>query len=57
MTVSLAELRILALDCQTTGANPQKGHLLELGWMAACASPTDTSPASSAQAYLNRLTA
>ena len=57
MTVSLAELRILALDCQTTGANPQKGHLLELGWMAACASPTDTSPAPSAQAYLNRLPA
>ena len=57
MTVSLAELRILALDCQATGANPQKGHLLELGWMAACPSPMDASPASGAQAYLNRLPA
>ena len=57
MTVSLAELRILTLDCQATGANPQKGHLLELGWMAAGASPMDKSRASGVQAYLNRLPA
>jgi DNA polymerase-3 subunit epsilon len=57
MTVSLADLRILALDCQATGANPQKGHLLELGWMAAGASPLDKSRASGIQAYLNRLPA
>jgi len=57
MTVSLAELRILALDCQATGANPQKGHLLELGWMAAGASPKDQSRAPGVQAYLNRLPA
>lgn len=55
MTVSLAELEILALDCQATGANPQKGHLLELGWMSTCASPTNKSQASGVQAYLNRL--
>jgi len=55
MTVSLAELRILALDCQATGANPQKGHLLELGWMSACASLKDKSRASGVQAFLNRL--
>ena len=55
MTASLAELKILALDCQTTGANPQKGHLLELGWMSACASSQDKSPASGVQTYLNRL--
>ncbi|MBW2706369.1 MAG: GIY-YIG nuclease family protein [Deltaproteobacteria bacterium] len=57
MTVSLAELRILTLDCQATGANPQKGHLLELGWMAAGASLKDKSQASGVQAYLNRLPA
>ncbi|MBT8369445.1 MAG: GIY-YIG nuclease family protein [Deltaproteobacteria bacterium] len=32
MTTALADLKILALDCQTTGANPNKGHLLEIGW-------------------------
>ncbi|MEE4266006.1 MAG: hypothetical protein V2I56_25185, partial [Desulfobacteraceae bacterium] len=55
MTVSLAELRILALDCQATGANPQKGHLLELGWMAAGAAPKDPSRAPGLQSFLNRL--
>ena len=55
MAVSLAKLRILALDCQATGANPQKGHLLELGWMSACASLLNKSSASGVQAYLNRL--
>ena len=33
MPVSLTDLNILALDCQTTGANPKKGHLLEIGWV------------------------
>jgi DNA polymerase-3 subunit epsilon len=55
MAVSLAKLRSLALDCQATGANPQKGHLLELGWMSACASLLNKSSASGVQAYLNRL--
>jgi DNA polymerase-3 subunit epsilon len=55
MTVSLSKLRILALDCQATGANPQKGHLLELGWISACASAPPKKHASSVQAYLNRL--
>ena len=52
MTVSLAELKILALDCQATGANPGKGHLLELGWMTAAASLQDQSPAPAVEAYL-----
>lgn len=30
----LGELNVLALDCQATGANPNKGRLLEIGWMA-----------------------
>ncbi|MBW2439626.1 MAG: GIY-YIG nuclease family protein [Deltaproteobacteria bacterium] len=57
MTVSLSELTVLALDCQATGANPHKGHLLELGWQPASASPGDRPGTSGAQAYLNRLPA
>ena len=55
MTASLRALRILALDCQATGANPQKGRLLELGWMPACALSTENPQVSAAQAYLNLL--
>jgi len=51
----LQDLHILALDCQTTGANPDKGHLLEIGWVKARAStfekPEDLQP----QAYLAKL--
>jgi DNA polymerase-3 subunit epsilon len=32
MTVSLENLQVLVLDCQTTGSRPPKGHLLEIGW-------------------------
>ena len=53
----LEDLHILALDCQTTGANPDKGHLLEIGWVKARAStlekPEDLQP----QAYLAKLPA
>lgn len=28
----LAGVQVLAIDCQTTGASPQKGYLLEVGW-------------------------
>lgn len=31
-TTPLKQLTYLALDCQTTGNNPQNDHLLELGW-------------------------
>ncbi|MGB5747277.1 MAG: GIY-YIG nuclease family protein [Desulfobacterales bacterium] len=55
MTASLSELKILALDCQATGANPQKGHLLELGWMSASASHIKKSQAAGVQAYLSHL--
>jgi len=34
MTVSLKNLQVLVLDCQTTGSHPPKGHLLEIGWAA-----------------------
>jgi DNA polymerase III subunit epsilon len=53
--ISLADLKILALDCQTTGANPQKGHLLEIAWLPACASAPETQVNSALQSYLVRL--
>ena len=31
--MKLSDLEVLTLDCQATGANPQKGHLLEIGWL------------------------
>jgi len=34
MTVSLKDLQVLVLDCQTTGSHPGNGHLLEIGWAA-----------------------
>ncbi len=33
MSPLLTDLSFLILDCQTTGASPQTGHLLELGWL------------------------
>ena len=38
--MNLADLEILALDCQTTGANPAKGYLLEIGWVQTRAAET-----------------
>src|SRR5215510_13681241 len=35
MTPSLGELTVLALDCQASGATPEHGDLLEVGW-ASC---------------------
>ncbi len=32
MDSKLVDLSVLAIDCQATGANPDKGHLLEIGW-------------------------
>ena len=34
----LRELEVLLLDCQTTGASPRKGHLLEVAWCRTSAS-------------------
>jgi len=32
MPTTLSDLEILALDCQATGTNPARGHILEMGW-------------------------
>ena len=57
MTVSLTNLQIVTLDCQATGANPGKGHLLEIGWIPTWASAADNPPMTGLQAYLVRLPA
>jgi DNA polymerase-3 subunit epsilon len=57
MTTTLAELEILTLDCQATGTNPPKGHLLEIGWLPTQASTVDNSALTGLQAYLVSLPA
>lgn len=54
MEHSLAELNILALDCQATGANPDKGHLLEIGWASSRATATARPEEQQVQSYLIR---
>jgi DNA polymerase-3 subunit epsilon len=49
--MNLADLEILALDCQATGANPQKGHLLEIGWIQTCAAAAVNPESLTASAY------
>ena len=57
MTATLTNLQILTLDCQATGANPDKGHLLEIGWIPTRASAADNPAMTGLQAYLVRLPA
>ena len=52
MTVSLTDLSVMVIDCQATGANPQRGSLLELGWMPARASGADPSRVSGVRSCL-----
>lgn len=57
MTITLAELKVLTLDCQATAANPNKGHLLEIGWIPTRAAATDHPATVGLQSYLIRLPA
>jgi len=57
MTATLTNLKILTLDCQATGANPGKGHLLEIGWSPTRASAADNPAMAGLQVYLVRLPA
>ena len=50
--MNIADLEILALDCQATGANPQKGHLLEIGWVKTRAAATVSTTALPVKSYL-----
>jgi DNA polymerase-3 subunit epsilon len=53
--MNLADLEILVLDCQTTGANPQKGYLLEIGWLHTCAAESTGPQALPVESYPVRL--
>ena len=55
MPDTLLELEILALDCQATGANPTRGHLLEMGWVRTRASLKYSAEYSDVRSYLIRL--
>ena len=50
----LADLHILALDCQATGANPGRGQLLEIGWVAGSAASASMPDKQQAQSHLIR---
>ncbi|HEX9297174.1 MAG TPA: GIY-YIG nuclease family protein [Polyangiaceae bacterium] len=41
----LSELKVLVVDCQTTGASPTYGAVLEIGWGIACANLPDVAQA------------
>jgi DNA polymerase-3 subunit epsilon len=53
--MNLSDLQILALDCQATGANPQKGYLLEIGWIKTSAAAAFQPEILQAQSFLVRL--
>ena len=53
--MNLSDLQVLALDCQATGANPQKGHLLEIGWAKTCAAVTVRPKALPVKSYMASL--
>jgi DNA polymerase-3 subunit epsilon len=55
MPANLSDLEILALDCQAIGANPRKGHLLEIGWLRTCAADTPGPAVPNVRAYLASL--
>ena len=55
MNINLNELEVLALDCQTTGANPEKGHLLEIGWARTSAAAATRQKSLLVKSYLAAL--
>ena len=57
MSATLSDLEILAFDCQATGANPARGHILEMGWTRTRASLNHVDTNSGVQVYPVRLPA
>jgi DNA polymerase-3 subunit epsilon len=55
MSPNLSDLTVLALDCQATGANPARGHLLEIGWARTSAALNIMAGDSDVQSYLVNL--
>ena len=54
-TLSLEQLPVLVIDCQSTGVNPERGHLLELGWATVVADACRTNDDISVHAQRVRL--
>ena len=52
MPTNINDLEVLSLDCQATGANPRKRHLLEIGWLKTCAADTLSPGALPVQSHL-----
>ncbi|MEE8398274.1 MAG: GIY-YIG nuclease family protein [Desulfobacterales bacterium] len=52
MIHKLKDLEVLVLDCQATGANPVKGHLLEIAWTTLRATDPVDHAAASVQSHL-----
>ncbi len=57
MVQPLRDSDVLVVDCQSTGANPQRGHLLELGWGIANPSREGALPAGPVEAHILALPA
>ncbi len=51
----LKSLDVLLIDCQATGANPSKGHLLEIGWMRSRACSDRKTPPEKSHTFLINL--
>jgi DNA polymerase-3 subunit epsilon len=48
LETSILDLEVLIVDCQTTGATPEQGCVLELGWCLARAREVDPAPSAHA---------
>jgi DNA polymerase-3 subunit epsilon len=55
MIQPLAETEVLVVDCQSTGANPGNGSLLEVGWMRTNASTVAGEDSAPVEAHLVQL--
>ena len=55
MPTTLSDIEILAFDCQATGANPARGHILEMGWTRTRASLNHAAGGFDVQVYPVRL--
>ena len=55
MNSPLERLNVLAMDCQATGASPQKGHLLEIGWTVVAPDRIERAGRAQIESHLLRL--
>jgi DNA polymerase-3 subunit epsilon len=57
LRVPLGDLEVLVVDCQSTGANPEKGHLLEIAWTTGRAGDRSWAEGPQVESHLVRLPA